>query len=123
MALKSWLAAVAGLPRVQRLWTDIFDHFAFDVWVTPTTPVPTTLINETEPYTFLNGRLISHADAACRYNGIDPPIAVPSISLPAGVTASGLPIGLQLQARPGVPWRAGRCRSHALWHIVLHVAD
>ena len=91
----------AGLPRVQRLWRDIFDHFVFDVWLTPTTPVPATLINETEPYTFLNGRLITHEDAACRFNHIDPPIAVPSISVPAGMTASGLPIGLQLQARPG----------------------
>ena len=49
----------------------------------------------------VDGRLWHHDEASFRFNNIDPPIKVPSISLPAGLTESGLPIGLQLQGTPG----------------------
>ena len=55
----------------------------------------------TERRAQVNGGLWFHEDAGCRFNSIDPPIRVPSISLPAGLTKSGLPIGLQLQGTPG----------------------
>ena len=59
----------------------------------------------------IDGKLLWHESVHCRFNGIDPPIRVPSISLPAGVTASGLPVGLQLQGTPGaVPALHSGCR-------------
>ena len=36
---------------MQRLWEDYFTHYNFSVWVTPTTPVPATAIDNTEPWT------------------------------------------------------------------------
>ena len=45
------MLVLSGLPRVARLWTDYFLHYNFSVWLTPTTPVPATAIDNTEPWT------------------------------------------------------------------------
>ena len=44
-------ALCTSLPRVQRLWTDYFLHYNFSTWLTPTTPLPATAIDNTEPWT------------------------------------------------------------------------
>lgn len=41
-------------------------------------------------------------DVYCRTAAVDPIVRAPGLSIPIGLTTDGMPIGLQLQARPGV---------------------
>ena len=91
-----------------------------DVLVSPTSPYPAPL------HTALTARFESADDVRRRfffrraYTGCYSLIALPAVSIPGGFTAEGLPIGLQLGARPFAEetlFRAAHAYEQATdWH-------
>ncbi len=91
-----------------------------DVLVSPTAPYPAPL------HTALTARFESAEDVRARfffrraYTGCYSLTALPAISIPGGFTSDGLPIGLQLGARPfaeGTLFRAAHAYEQATdWH-------
>jgi amidase len=85
-------AARAAEPALRRRIGRIFDRF--DVVLTPTTAKPPAKIYE------LEGRgywaTSTAASAACPYGFAWNVVGWPAVSIPAGMTDSGLPIGAQL---------------------------
>ena len=49
-----------------------------------------------------NGKLTDVGDAYGHTVYLGPPLGLPAISIPAGLDTAGLPLGIQLQARPGM---------------------
>ena len=84
------------LVRARRVIEQIFD--TVDVLVTPTTPVPpptlAELSSDVSTSLRLGGPFIRNTSTFNVYG-------IPAISVPCGLTASGLPIGLQISARTG----------------------
>ena len=87
-----------------------------DVLVSPTSPYPAPL------HTALTARFeIAEDVRTCRaYTGCYSLTALPAISIPDGFTSDGLPIGLQLGARPFAEetlFRAAHAYEQATdWH-------
>ena len=91
-----------------------------DILVSPTSPYPAPL------HTALTARFESAEDVRARfffrraYTGCYSLTALPAISIPGGFTGDGLPIGLQLGARPFAEetlFRAGHAYEQATtWH-------
>lgn len=86
-------------PRLQQLLRDVFTRDGFDALIFPTTPAPApaiadqwefTVAGETVPHLFLSKNTIPASGAG-----------IPAISLPAGLTAGGLPIGIELNGAHG----------------------
>ena len=69
-----------------------------DVLLTPTVPLPATVIGQRKVR--LNGREESVRASLNRLSGPTNLNGLPSLSVPCGRTASGLPVGLQLVGRP-----------------------
>jgi len=86
--------------RIRTLFRREFDLLweRIDVLATPTTPMPAPLLDEETVE--IEGQLEDTRAAATRLVRAINFIGEPALSLPCGATASGLPIGLQLIARP-----------------------
>lgn len=84
---------------LRRKFERFFDRY--DIVILPTTPVPAPPI--LGPDAVEQARLLTRYTAPFNLTGL------PAISIPAGFTASGLPIGLQLVARPWNEARLLRC--------------
>ena len=69
-----------------------------DVLLTPTVPIPATQIGQRE--VLVAGREESVRASLNRFTGPTNLNGLPSLSVPCGLTASGLPVGLQLMSRP-----------------------
>ncbi len=69
-----------------------------DVLLTPTVPIPAPEIGQRE--TTIGGYEESVYSALTRFTGPTNLNGLPSLSVPCGTTASGLPVGLQLIGRP-----------------------
>ncbi len=76
----------------------IFDHV--DVVITPTTPVPAPKIAELEALAIPDVRPFE-VKYLLRNTAPFSALYWPSMSVPCGFTADGLPIGMQISARPG----------------------
>ena len=66
--------------------------------LTPTVPIPATEIGQRE--TTIDGYEEAVYSALTRLTGPTNLNGLPSLSVPCGTTASGLPVGLQLIGRP-----------------------
>jgi len=86
-------------PQLRRRFDDVFSRDGFDALIFPTTPAPAPLIadqweftvaGETVPHLFLSKNTIPASGAG-----------IPGITLPIGLTTSGLPIGIELDAGYG----------------------
>jgi indoleacetamide hydrolase len=71
-----------------------------DALVYPTTPLPAPPVGDDET-TELGGRQVPVFLTTIRNTGPGSTAGMPSISLPAGATATGLPIGVSLESLPG----------------------
>ncbi|WP_219412488.1 amidase family protein [Pseudonocardia nigra] len=71
-----------------------------DALVYPTVPLPAPPVGDDDT-TELNGRQVPVFLTTIRNTGPGSTSGIPAISLPAGGTASGLPIGISLEALPG----------------------
>jgi Asp-tRNA(Asn)/Glu-tRNA(Gln) amidotransferase A subunit family amidase len=71
-----------------------------DALVYPTVPLPATPVGDDDT-TEHNGRQVPVFLTTIRNTGPGSTAGMPAISLPAGTTAAGLPIGISLEALPG----------------------
>jgi indoleacetamide hydrolase len=76
------------------------DGDRLDALVYPTVPLPAPPVGD-DSTTELNGRRVPVFLTTIRNTGPGSTAGMPSISLPAGATTAGLPIGLSLESLPG----------------------
>ena len=93
-------ALEAGRPRLQQAYRESFRRNRIAALFYPTTPLPARPIGEDETVE-LNGERVSTLFAYVRNTHVGSNADAPSISLPAGVTAAGLPVGMMLECLSG----------------------
>jgi mandelamide amidase len=89
-----------GRPALQQAYASYFADNALDALVVPTTPLPARPIGHDETVE-LNGEQVSTVMTYIR--NTDPPsnAGLPCLSVPAGLTASGLPVGVEFVGPAG----------------------
>ncbi|GKQ55136.1 indoleacetamide hydrolase [Bradyrhizobium sp. Ce-3] len=87
-------------PKLISLYRACFSNHRVDAIVFPTAPVPAPLIGEDETV-ILNGRAVPTFPTVVRNTDPGSNAGIPGISLPVGLTRSGLPIGLEFDAPAG----------------------
>ena len=87
-------------PALQAAYRDYFRKHRLAALLVATTPLPACAVGEDQS-TLLNGREVPVFQTYIRHT--DPPSnsGLPAISLPAGLSAAGLPIGVELVAPAG----------------------
>jgi len=93
-------ALAVGRPALQRRYAECFSGHALDALLVPTTPLPARPIGQEETVR-LNRRDVPTFQTYIR--NTDPPsnAGLPAISLPCGLTAAGLPVGMELVGPAG----------------------
>lgn len=83
-----------GRPALQRAYASYFQDNELDAMVVPTTPLPARPIGQDETVD-LNGEQVSTFTTYIR--NTDPPsnAGLPCLNVPAGLTVSGLPVGVE----------------------------
>ena len=89
-----------GRPALQRTYAGYFENNQLDALVVPTTPVPARPIGEDETID-LNGEQVPTFMTYIR--NTDPPsnAGLPCLTVPAGLTAGGLPVGVEFVGPAG----------------------
>jgi indoleacetamide hydrolase len=88
------------LPALRRLYRDYFARTQVSALVFPATLVPAPRIGE-ETTLMVNGRPLPFETAVARNIAPGSTVGVPGIVLPAGLTRSGLPVAIELDAPAG----------------------
>ncbi|MGO4711955.1 indoleacetamide hydrolase [Bradyrhizobium sp. 2TAF24] len=86
-------------PRLIEAYRSYFAA-GIDVMAFPTTPLPAPPLGEDETIT-LNGRAVPTFITVVRNTGPSSNAGIPGVSIPVGLTAAGLPVGLELDAAAG----------------------
>ena len=99
------VAIKTGRPQLQMLYADYFKTNGVDAVVFPTTPLPARPINtagDTGKDTVeFNGNQVPAFPTYIRNTDPGSNAGIPGLSLPAGLTKSGLPVGLELDGPLG----------------------
>jgi len=87
-------------PQLQAVYRDHFARQRVAAVVFPTTPLPAAPIGDDETVS-LNGERVPTFPTFIRNTGPGSVAGIPGISLPAGTTAAGLPVGIELDGPAG----------------------
>jgi mandelamide amidase len=89
-------------PRLQKLLSDYFERHRLDAIVFPTTPFPAPAIDDDNADLAINGEIIKGGFATVINNTVYQSAAgIPSLVVPAGLTADGLPVGISFDGPNG----------------------
>jgi Asp-tRNA(Asn)/Glu-tRNA(Gln) amidotransferase A subunit family amidase len=92
--------ALAKRPMLQAAYRQAFVDNGLDALVLPTTPLPARQIGQDETVE-LNGRPVPTFFTYIRHTDPGAGAGIPGLSLPAGLTRDGLPVGLELDGPAG----------------------
>ena len=87
-------------PELFRRYDRYFDEDKLDIMIYPTTLLPARPIGQDE-YVEVNGEQLATFHAYARNNDPGANARIPSLSLPAGMTKDGLPVGLSIDGPRG----------------------
>lgn len=87
-------------PRLQILYRDVFTSYGLDALVFPTTALPARPIGQ-DATVELNGVQVPTLLAYIRHTDPGSNAGLPGVAVPAGLTRSGLPVGLELDGPAG----------------------
>lgn len=87
-------------PALQRLYADCFANHQLAAVIFPTVPIPAAPIGD-DVTTPMNGTLVPTFPTVARNTGPGSVAGLPGLTLPVGLTQSGLPIGIELDGPSG----------------------
>jgi mandelamide amidase len=87
-------------PRLQSAYRDYFDEHSVHAIAFPTTVLPARPIGQ-DAEVELNGRRVPTFATYLRNTRIMTTAGIPGLSIPAGLTSAGLPVGLELDGPAG----------------------
>ena len=87
-------------PALQETYRRAFRDHAIEIIVFPTTPMPAALIGE-EDTVLVNGTAVPTFFTYIRNTSPGSVAGIPGLSLPAGMTKSGLPVGIEIDGPAG----------------------
>ncbi|NRO98155.1 indoleacetamide hydrolase [Paraburkholderia sp. NMBU_R16] len=91
-------------PELQRRYVSIFEAAGLDALLFPTTPLPAVDIDDTagsSVVTIGNGAPVDEMAAYLRHTDPASIAGLPGLSLPAGLTPTGLPVGIEIDGPLG----------------------
>ncbi|GMW05267.1 MAG: amidase family protein [Gammaproteobacteria bacterium] len=89
-------------PRLQQALNGYFARHSLDALVFPTTPFPAVAAAHDSADLLINGQLVANGLATMIRNTVYQSAAgIPSLTVPAGLTADGLPVGLNFDGPAG----------------------
>ena len=91
-------------PKLQKTCADYFKRERVEAVIFPTTPLPAAKIGEDET-TMLNGAAVPTFFTFIRNTSPGSVAGIPGLSLAAGLTPTGLPVGMELDAPAGTDRR------------------
>lgn len=94
---QAYRKAMARRPALQDVYRRSFVEHGCAAIIFPTTSAPAPRIGEDETFT-LNGKPVPTFITIIRNTGPGSVAGIPGISLPAGMTVAGLPVGIELSA-------------------------
>jgi len=95
-----YLECLAGRGRLREAYAEAFQRSQVAALVYPTVPLPAPPLGDTDT-TLHNGRQVNLFLTSTRNTGPGSLAGMPSINLPNGHTAAGLPVGLSLEGPSG----------------------
>jgi Asp-tRNA(Asn)/Glu-tRNA(Gln) amidotransferase A subunit family amidase len=97
-------AVETHLPRLRQLYADTFAEQRIDALIFPTTPLPAQLLEQSIETT-LNGKTVSTFFTFLANTRPSAFVQLPGLALPMGMTADGLPVGIELDGPVGTDRR------------------
>ena len=89
-----------GQPRIKAIYADLFGNHGVDALVTSTVPVPPPLIGD-DATMVVDGATLPTFPTVVRNTTTATLVGVPSLAVPAGLDANGLPVSVMLEMRAG----------------------
>jgi mandelamide amidase len=97
-------AVETHLPRLRQLYADAFAERQLDALIFPTTPLPAQPLEQSIE-TKLNGKTVSTFFTFLANTRPSAFVHLPGLALPMGMTADGLPVGIELDGPAGTDRR------------------
>ena len=115
LCFTTMLMCYAVIPKITELHSRYLDAYRVHLTISPTTRLSAAPVDQVQPWVMHNGKLTDVGEAYGHTVYLGPPLGLPAISIPVGLDTAGLPLGIQLQARPGM--------DVARRHQVLHASS